>query len=70
MKLFIATDGTEYELPIAIADTAVELAKMVGVTPDRVYHGVADSKRGRSRRYVSVEIGEDDDNSNTDNKHL
>lgn len=35
--LYMACTDDEYELPIAVADTATELAQMVGVTRDSLY---------------------------------
>lgn len=35
--LYVAYTNDEYELPIAVADTAKELAQMVGVTSDSLY---------------------------------
>ena len=36
-NLYIACTNDEYELPIAVADTATELARMVGITRDSLY---------------------------------
>lgn len=36
-NLYIACTNDEYELPIAVADTATELAQMVGVTRGSLY---------------------------------
>ena len=35
--LYVAYTDDEYELPIAVADTATELAQMVGITRDSLY---------------------------------
>lgn len=36
-NLYVACTHDEYELPIAVADTAAELARMVGITRDSLY---------------------------------
>lgn len=36
-NLYIACTNDEYELPIAVADSATELAQMVGITRDSLY---------------------------------
>lgn len=36
-NIYVAYTHDEYELPVAVADTAAELAKMVGVTSDSMY---------------------------------
>lgn len=36
-NLYMACTDDEYELPIAVADTATELARMVGITRDSLY---------------------------------
>ena len=45
----------KYQLPIAVADTAAELARMVGVKPGSLYsmrsHGV--------KEYVRVEVDDE-----------
>lgn len=36
-NLYVAYTHDEYELPVAVADTAAELAKMVGITRQSLY---------------------------------
>ena len=51
----------EFELPVAIADSAVELAKMVGVKPNTVLKSIYYSKKhGWKSRYKRIEITEDE----------
>ena len=36
-NIYVAYTHDEYELPVAVADTAAELAKMVGITRQSLY---------------------------------
>lgn len=51
----------EYELPIAIAETSKELAKICGVSCKTVISGALRSKSGKVKksRYIKVEIDDD-----------
>jgi hypothetical protein len=53
----------EYELPIAVADTASELGNMLGVTKNAVLCSIQHQKSGfvKKGRYRRVYIGEDED---------
>ena len=55
-NLYIACTNDEYELPIAVADTATELAQMVGVTRDSLY-SMMTHKTGH---YYKVKENEDE----------
>lgn len=47
----MAVTPDKYELPIAVADSAEELAQMLGVTPRAIYHTISRHKaRARSKR--------------------
>ena len=49
----------EYELPVAVADTAVELAKMVCVPVDSIYSATSRRRNhGDKSGYVKVEVEE------------
>lgn len=51
----------EFELPVAVADSVAELAKMVGVKPNAIYHALSyQEKHGRKRCYKRIEITEDE----------
>ncbi len=52
----------KYELPVAVADTAVELARIVGTNSNNVRSAVAHVNRGDKKwsRFVRVEIDEND----------
>lgn len=52
MILWLKVTKDEYQLPLAVADTAAELARMTGVKPDSLYsmrcHG--------AKEYIKVEV--------------
>lgn len=59
MKVYMEVTKDEYELPVAIADSQTELAKMVGVRPSTVSISCdrrKKSKTGRRYRFICVEI--------------
>ena len=45
MKLYIAATPDKYELPIFVAYSAVELARMCGYDPQRIYQAVKNQRR-------------------------
>ena len=58
MKLYIKTTKDKYELPVAVADSAEELAAMVGTTKNNVYSCI--SKRYKGWKRVVIDDEEDD----------
>jgi hypothetical protein len=54
--LWLCVTADEYELPLAVADTARELGKMVGLSRNTIevcaYRGISGSQKGR--RYIKV----------------
>ena len=46
MKLYLAVTPDKYELPIAVADNVVDLAKMLGKSPYTIYTAI---RRNRLR---------------------
>lgn len=60
MVLYMMVTKDKYELPLAVADTMAELARMVGVLPDSVRSAMChDRKRGRKCQYIRVEVDEE-----------
>lgn len=59
MAIWMQVTLDEYELPLAVADSATELARLIGVTKNAVCTGVYHAKKGGRSRYVKVE--EEDD---------
>ena len=47
--LYVATTPDELELPIAVADTGRELARILGTTPDVIYTYISLSRKGIKR---------------------
>lgn len=58
--VYMEVDLANKELPICIADTAAELARMCRTTENNVLSTAAKNKYGRKRgRFVRVWIGDD-----------
>lgn len=61
-SLYIAVAGDQYELPIAVAGTARELAKMLGVNENSIYKSVHRQKHGMVKgskkdiKYYKIEL--------------
>ena len=55
MHVYLKTTLDEYELPVAVADTARELAEMVGTSQSVIYSSISHKYRG----YYKVEIEDD-----------
>lgn len=51
----------EYELPLAIANSAAELARILGVEPKTVINCMSRARTGRrhSTQYIRVDVGEE-----------
>lgn len=63
IALYVAYTQDKYELPIAVADTAEELARMLGITANRIYSVISKTKKYGYRypKYRRVVIPEVDD---------
>ena len=58
--LYMQITRDKYELPMAVADSAAELARMIGVKPDTVRSAMChDKKAGHKCSYIKVEIDEE-----------
>ena len=59
--VYMKVTNDEYELPVAIADSFVELARMLGIKPQSIYDSMSHVKsRGSWTPYIRVEIGEEE----------
>lgn len=59
MILYVRVSKDRYELPLAVADTCRELAKMCGVTPNLIYSCISHAKKkGYRSEYQKVIISE------------
>ena len=63
MTVFLAIGPPPYELPLAVADSATELGRMVGTPVDTVRTHICRAMRGQVRliKYIKVDIGEEDE---------
>lgn len=66
--LWLAVTADKYELPIAVAGTAAELAKMLGVKTHTIIRKVYEHKTGKSKTWLNYKIvkvpEEDEDERN------
>ncbi|SCW67946.1 hypothetical protein SAMN05660484_02478 [Eubacterium ruminantium] len=61
MTIWMYVTLDEYELPVAVADTAAELAKMIGCTANNIYSAYTHYKKGRHKRSRVVKVEVEDD---------
>lgn len=62
MMQYIAVTNDKYELPFACSDTAIGLAKMLGITPNAVSSAIcrSDMYNGRIKGYKIIGVRIDD----------
>lgn len=61
MRLYLYVSKDKYELPMIVADSAGELAKMLGVKINTIYCGISNERAGRWKsRYKVVEVDDAD----------
>ena len=67
MKLYMQVTADKYELPLIVADTAVELGQRVGMSGQRILEYIAKANKHRGVtgthtkvRYVRVEVEDGD----------
>lgn len=58
MKLYLKVTTDKYQLPVAVADNAQELARIAGITKESVYSMISRSERGMNTGYIKVEVEE------------
>lgn len=59
--LWLKVSNDEYELPEAVAGSANELARVLGITENAIYSSMSQSKKyGYKQRFIRVVIEEDD----------
>ena len=68
MKVWIYTDGTPEALPLLIEDSAVNLAKKLGITPSAVRRAAYNFRKGlwKTTRFEVVEIEKDEGEDESD----
>lgn len=62
MRLYLRVTDDKYELPIAVADTQAELARMLGLSKNNVQKMFMYARRdgGRGRMYKVVDVDDID----------
>lgn len=64
-KVYLAVSPDKYELPLAIADSAIHLAEMMGITTNTIYPAIArgccsNTPKGKVK-FISVIIDLEED---------
>lgn len=55
--IYMKVTKDKYELPLAVADSIVELAELIGIKADNIYSTISHArKKGYKCCYVKVEI--------------
>lgn len=62
MKLYLQVTKDKYELPLAVAETGAELARMIGVNANTIHSTICKTNQVGDRRcsYVAVEVDDDE----------
>ena len=60
-RIYMAVTTDKFSLPLAVASSASELAKMLGVNENTVYRGIWNSKNRKFPKYVMVEVDDGED---------
>lgn len=61
MKVYMCVTDDEYELPIAVADTQRELARMLGVKEGTIRRALCLLRQGKYKTSIYREVEIDDD---------
>jgi len=64
MTLWLAVTPDQYELPLAVADTAVELSRILGITINSFYSMYSHHRSGRYTDWKNYKIIKLDVNDN------
>lgn len=61
MKIYMAVTADKFEFPLYIADTATQLAKIIGISRDIIYDSISKNLNGRNTgiKFVKVIIDEE-----------
>lgn len=54
--LYMAVTCDEYEFPVAVEETAVELANKLGIDPMSVYNSIANNRSGKITGHKLLKI--------------
>ena len=58
MVVYERVTADEYELPLAVADSEHELARILGISVSSISHGLKKYRSGEKSIYREVKIGE------------
>lgn len=64
-KLYMAVTRDRFELPVAVADSAQELARMVGVSKRTIERRLSDNKHHPGRRSIYHRVLVEDNDEET-----
>lgn len=60
--VWLKVTADRYELPVAVAETGAELARICGKSENNVYNTINKAKQlGHRCQYIRVEVEEDED---------
>ena len=59
MTLYLKVTRDKYKLPVAVAETKAELARMLGIKRDHVRSAFSHAKKYKNPTYVVVEVEDD-----------
>lgn len=65
-RLYLAVTSDRFSLPLAVADTAAELAEICGVEEMTVFAGISRGKQLQYPSYIRIEIEEGEDEEQND----
>ena len=57
--LWMAVEADEYELPLAVCDTAEELGRLFGIKKSSVIDAVSKQRNGRENGYKYIKVVRD-----------
>ena len=60
MTLYMKVTRDKYELPVAVAETKAELARILGIKREHVRTAFSHAKKFKNPTYVVVEVEDDD----------
>lgn len=68
MTVYMEVTQDPLELPLAVAETARELADMAGVKVDAIYQSISRIQHGKRKRnrFIRVTVDEDEKGENKD----
>ena len=59
-KLYMKVTNDKYELPLAVADSIADLARMTGIKPESLYSIISRDRHGKKHSYSYREVYIDD----------